>query len=250
MARLVEVRVPDMGSFSEVAVIDVLVKPGDAIEKEASLITLETEKATMDVPSDVTGVVEKLHVTKGGKVSPGDVVATVRVEGDAAAAGSVPAGASAGGSSGGPAASTAGTAAGSAGAGSAGASGSGASGAGLSGAGASGSGSSGSGGSGKPGAPASASPAASTAPSSAPAATSAAKTAAPASTNGTGASNGASAPAAASIPGGRTDLAPINEAGFSTAHAGPSVRRFARELGVDLSQITGTASNPASLTMT
>src|SRR3954451_11637913 len=84
MARLVEVRVPDMGSFSEVAIIDVLVKPGDAIDKEASLITVETEKATMDVPSDVSGVIEKLHVTKGGKVSPGDVVATVRVEGDGA----------------------------------------------------------------------------------------------------------------------------------------------------------------------
>ncbi len=66
MARLVEVRVPDMGSFSEVAIIDVLVKPGDAIEKEASLITLETEKATMDVPSDVAGVIEKIHVQKGG----------------------------------------------------------------------------------------------------------------------------------------------------------------------------------------
>src|SRR3954471_22684841 len=118
MARLVEVRVPDMGNFSDVAIIDVLVKPGDAIDKDAALITLETEKATMDVPSDVNGVIEKLHVTKGGKISPGDVVATVRVEGDAAVAGgSAPAGASAGGASGGPAASTAGTAAGSAGAG-------------------------------------------------------------------------------------------------------------------------------------
>src|SRR5688572_6035916 len=84
MTRLVDVRVPDMGSFSEVAIIDVLVKPGDAIEKEASLITLETEKATMDVPSDVSGVIEKIHVKKGGTVSPGAVVATVRVEGDAA----------------------------------------------------------------------------------------------------------------------------------------------------------------------
>src|SRR6185295_7998994 len=84
---LIDVRVPDMGSFSEVAIIDVLVKPGDAIEREASLITLETEKATMDVPSDVAGVIEKLHVTKGGTVSPGDVVATVRVEGEGASAG-------------------------------------------------------------------------------------------------------------------------------------------------------------------
>src|SRR5512143_728946 len=123
MPRLIDVRVPDMGNFSEVAIIDVLVKPGDAIEREASLITLETEKATMDVPSDVAGVIEKLHVAKGGKVSPGDVVATVRVEGEAAAAGSVPAGVSAGSSSGGPTASTAGAVAGSASAGSAGVSG-------------------------------------------------------------------------------------------------------------------------------
>ncbi|MEJ0035590.1 MAG: 2-oxo acid dehydrogenase subunit E2 [Gammaproteobacteria bacterium] len=220
MARLIDVRVPDMGSFSEVAVIDVLVKPGDAIEREASLITLETEKATMDVPSDVTGVVEKLHVTKGGKVSPGDVVATVRVEGDAAGAGdSAPAaGASAGSSSGGGSASTAGAAAGSAGAGSSSA---------------------------KPAAAASGGtpPAAPAAPGSGPVATPAATTAAPASAsgaNGAAAGNGASVPAASAILGGRTDLAPINETGFSSAHAGPSVRRFARELGVDLSQVTGT----------
>jgi pyruvate dehydrogenase E2 component (dihydrolipoamide acetyltransferase) len=183
MARLIDVRVPDMGSFTEVAVIDVLVKPGDAIEREASLITLETEKATMDVPSDVGGVIEKIHVRKGGKVSPGDVVATVRAEGEGAA----PADASAGG------ASNAGSAT-----------------------------------------PPPASPPAAGAASGA----AAAKTSAP--TSGNGAGNGASAPTIAAIPGGRTDLAPINEVGFSRAHAGPSVRRFARELGVDLSQITGT----------
>jgi len=256
MARLIDVRVPDMGNFSDVAIIDVLVKPGDAIEKDAPLITLETEKATMDVPSDVNGVIEKLHVTKGGTISPGDVVATVRVEGEGAdAGGSAPAGASAG-SNGGPAASTAsGAAAGSAGAGnasggagaSAGSAGagstSGASGAGTSaGAGASGGAGTSAGAAGasaKPttsGGTPSAAPAAS---SSAPSAAAAAKTAAPAGANGASAGNGASAPATA-IPGGRTDLAPINEAGFSKAHAGPSVRRFARELGVDLSQITGT----------
>ena len=57
---LVEVRVPDMGSFKDVAVIDVLVKPGDAIEIDTPLVTLESEKATMDVPSTAVGVVEKL----------------------------------------------------------------------------------------------------------------------------------------------------------------------------------------------
>jgi pyruvate dehydrogenase E2 component (dihydrolipoamide acetyltransferase) len=81
-------------------------------------------------------------------------------------------------------------------------------------------------------------PAAPAASSSASSATSAATTSAPAGANGAG--NGASAPAVAAIPGGRTDLAPINEAGFSKAHAGPSARRFARELGVDLSLIAGT----------
>jgi pyruvate dehydrogenase E2 component (dihydrolipoamide acetyltransferase) len=239
-----------MGNFSDVAIIDVLVKPGDAIDKDASLITLETEKATMDVPSDVAGVVEKLHVAKGGKVSPGDVVATVRVEGDAAgvaAGGSAPAGASAGGSNGGPAASTAGTAAGSAGAGSAGGgAGAGASGASASNAagpaGPSGAGTGGSGAAGAAGASAKTAPsAASAAPSSTPTSTTAATTTAPATGNGAAhsAGNGAAPPVTA-IPGGRTDLAPINEAGFSRAHAGPSVRRFARELGVDLSLVTGT----------
>src|SRR6185312_13902401 len=83
--RLVEVRVPDMGNFKDVAVIDVLVKPGETIEPEAPLVTLETEKATMDVPSTASGVVEKVHVAKGGKVSPGDLVVTVRSDASAEA---------------------------------------------------------------------------------------------------------------------------------------------------------------------
>jgi pyruvate/2-oxoglutarate dehydrogenase complex dihydrolipoamide acyltransferase (E2) component len=77
-AGLVEVRVPDMGNFKDVAVIDVLVKPGETIEPEAPLVTLETEKATMDVPSTASGVVEKVHVAKGGRVSTGDLVVTLR----------------------------------------------------------------------------------------------------------------------------------------------------------------------------
>src|SRR5690242_12148528 len=85
-ARLVEVRVPDMGNFKDVAVIDVLVKPGENIEPEAPLVTLETEKATMDVPSTASGVIEKLHVEKGGKVNAGDLIATVRSAGEAAQA--------------------------------------------------------------------------------------------------------------------------------------------------------------------
>ncbi len=84
--RLVEVRVPDMGNFKDVAVIDVLVKPGESIEPEAPLVTLETEKATMDVPSTASGVIEKIHVAKGGKVNAGDLIATVRPAGDGAQA--------------------------------------------------------------------------------------------------------------------------------------------------------------------
>jgi pyruvate/2-oxoglutarate dehydrogenase complex dihydrolipoamide acyltransferase (E2) component len=86
-AGLVEVRVPDMGNFKDVAIIDVLVKPGEKIEPEAPLVTLETEKATMDVPSTVGGVVEKIHIKKGGTVSTGDLIVTVRSEGASAGAG-------------------------------------------------------------------------------------------------------------------------------------------------------------------
>src|SRR3954462_15929930 len=82
-AGIVEVRVPDMGNFKDVAIIDVLVKPGERIELETSLVTLETEKATMDVPSTVGGTVDKVHVSKGGTISPGDLIVTVRAEGSA-----------------------------------------------------------------------------------------------------------------------------------------------------------------------
>src|SRR5450631_3549392 len=90
MAREVEVRVPDMGDFKDVTVIDVFIKPGDVIEAEAPLVTLETEKAAMDVPSTVAGVIEKVHVSKASKVSTGDLLATVRSEGEAAATAATP----------------------------------------------------------------------------------------------------------------------------------------------------------------
>jgi pyruvate dehydrogenase E2 component (dihydrolipoamide acetyltransferase) len=81
----VEVKVPDMGNFDSVTVIDVLVKPGDAIDIDSPLVTLETDKATMDVPSTAKGVVEKVHVAKGGAVSMGAVIVTVKTEAAAAA---------------------------------------------------------------------------------------------------------------------------------------------------------------------
>ena len=64
-AASMEVRVPDLGNFKDVAVIDVLVKPGDAIAVDTPLVTLESDKAAMDVPSTVSGVVEKVHLAKG-----------------------------------------------------------------------------------------------------------------------------------------------------------------------------------------
>ncbi|MBV9345835.1 MAG: 2-oxo acid dehydrogenase subunit E2 [Gammaproteobacteria bacterium] len=160
---LQEVRVPDLGNFKDVAVIEVLVKPGDRIEVDTPLVTLESDKAAMDVPSTVSGTLEQLHTQKGGKVSTGDLVATIR--GGAAAAPRASA------HSGVPAAAAT---------------------------------------------PTAATPAALPASEAAP-----------------------SPPTASPASSLRPDLAPIDEPGFSRAHAGPSVRRFARELGVDLARVRG-----------
>src|ERR1700683_832356 len=85
-AGLTEVRVPDMGSFKDVAVIDILVSPGDSVAVDTPLVTLESEKASMDVPSTADGVIEKVHIGKGGTVNTGDLIATVRSPGARAAA--------------------------------------------------------------------------------------------------------------------------------------------------------------------
>ena len=202
-AGIVEVRVPDMGNFKDVAVIDVLVKPGDSIAVDTPLVTLESDKATMDVPSTASGVVEKVHTHKGGKVNTGDLVATVRSDGaqaGTAAAASAPAAAVSA-----PAAQPPLPAA-------------------------------------RPaqGAPVPGTPPTRSAPpqpSPAPQQPPARSAAAPA----------AAAPAGKLTPRSllgmptsyRSDLAPIDEPGVSRAHAGPSVRKFARELGVDLAQVAG-----------
>ena len=86
MSQLIDVVLPDMGNFAEVGVIEVLVKPGDRVELDTPLATLETEKATMDVPSTAAGIVEKVHVAAGGKISAGGLVITVRSEAAAAPA--------------------------------------------------------------------------------------------------------------------------------------------------------------------
>ena len=79
MASL-EIRVPDIGDFKDVPVIDVLVKPGDVVKKEDSLVTLESDKATMDVPSPHAGTVKELRVKNGDKVSQGSVIAVIEAE--------------------------------------------------------------------------------------------------------------------------------------------------------------------------
>jgi len=183
-AGLTEVRVPDLGSFSDVAIIDVLVKPGDAIAVDTPLLTLESDKAAMDVPSTAGGVVEKVHVSKGGKVNPGDLIVTLKGGAPAVDAPAAPS----------PVTKTPEPQA----------------------------------------APAASAPSSAAAPQAAPAAAPQA------------------APPAASRPGRmvprsqlgaptsyRPDLAAIDEPGFSRAHASPSVRAFARELGVDLARVVG-----------
>jgi pyruvate dehydrogenase E2 component (dihydrolipoamide acetyltransferase) len=80
---LVEVKVPDIGDFRDVAVIELLVKPGDTIKPEQSLITVESDKASMEIPSNAGGVVKELKVKLGDKVSQGSVLLTVEAQGAA-----------------------------------------------------------------------------------------------------------------------------------------------------------------------
>jgi len=165
-----EVVVPDIGDFKDVPVIEVMVKPGDAVKPEDPLVTLESDKATMEVPAPFGGVVKELRIKLGDKVSQGTVILTLDAQeaGAPAAAATKPEPAPA------PAA--------------------------------------------QPPAPPAAQPrpaALAAAPASA-AAVAAASTAAPALAQG-----------------------PIDEAGFARAHASPAVRRFARELGVNLGKVKG-----------
>jgi pyruvate dehydrogenase E2 component (dihydrolipoamide acetyltransferase) len=74
MSQLLEIKVPDIGDYQDVPVIEVHIKPGDRVEKEQSLITLESDKATMDVPSSHAGVVKEVKVKVGDNISEGGVV--------------------------------------------------------------------------------------------------------------------------------------------------------------------------------
>jgi pyruvate dehydrogenase E2 component (dihydrolipoamide acetyltransferase) len=157
-----DIHVPDLGDFKDVAVIDVLVKPGDTVQVDTPLLTLETEKATMDVPSTDAGVIEKVHVSKGSKVSAGSLIATLSAAGAAAPDKVQPS--------------------------------------------------------------AAAQPAAKSPPES-PAKAEKLVSSVPASTQ--------------EVRRPAAPAAPINEGSFAGAHASPSVRRFARELGVDLGRVQG-----------
>ncbi|MDR5731608.1 dihydrolipoyl dehydrogenase [Caballeronia sp. LZ025] len=87
---LVELKVPDIGDFSDVDVIEVNIKPGDVIEKEQGVITLETDKATMEVPADAAGTIKEVKVKQGDKVSQGSVIAMIETAGAGASQGEAP----------------------------------------------------------------------------------------------------------------------------------------------------------------
>ena len=74
MAERVPIKVPDIGDFHDVEVIEILVKPGEAVKKEQSLITLESDKASMEIPSPMAGVVREMRVKLGDKVSEGSLI--------------------------------------------------------------------------------------------------------------------------------------------------------------------------------
>jgi pyruvate dehydrogenase E2 component (dihydrolipoyllysine-residue acetyltransferase) len=161
MGSLRDVLVPDIGDFKNIPVIEVLVKPGDTVKAEDSLITLESDKATMEVPAPFAGVVKEMKIKPGDKVSEGAPILSLEVSDGAPA-------------------------------------------------------------------PTTAAPQKPTAPAQVPVTT--AQTAAP---------TAKPAPAPAAAPSPQPAVGPIDEAGFSKAHASPSVRRFARELGVDLARVKG-----------
>ncbi len=175
MASLIEVRVPDIGDFKDVEIIEVAVQPGDTVAEEATLVTLETEKATMDVPSTAAGIVREIKVSRGGKVSQGDLIALIEAEasGPVAEAGAAEA---------------------------------------------------------PPPPPASQVPSESRSSASQVASAAQAGPVAP------------RRPPAAVVAGGELRGAPVDEPGFARSHASPSIRRFARELGVDLARVEGSGA--------
>ncbi|KAB2901386.1 MAG: dihydrolipoamide acetyltransferase, partial [Burkholderiaceae bacterium] len=82
---LVDIQVPDIGDFDEVGVIELLVKPGDTVKAEQSLITVESDKASMEIPSSHAGVVKEIKVALGDKVKQGSVIVVLEAAGAAPA---------------------------------------------------------------------------------------------------------------------------------------------------------------------
>ena len=181
----IEVKVPDIGDFHDIPVIEVLVKAGDAVAADDSLVTLESDKATMDVPSPAAGVVREVRLKVGDKVSEGAVVLVLAAAAAAAAPSPQPSPAGGRGSTVG------------------------------------------------------AVDASSPQPSPAGGRGSAVDAAAPLASPAAPAQASPPLPLAGEGSGVRAD----DEEAFRAAHASPSVRKFARELGVDLARVTGTGPN-------
>ena len=76
---IIEIRVPDIGDFENVPIIEVLVEPGDQVEAEQSLVTLESDKATLEIPTPAAGVIRELAVALDDTVSEGTLIATLEV---------------------------------------------------------------------------------------------------------------------------------------------------------------------------
>jgi len=90
MSQLIEVKVPDIGDFADVPVIEILVKVGDTVDQDQSLVTLESDKATMDVPSSHAGIVKEIKVKVGDTVAEGKIIVLMEIS-EAASSQSAPA---------------------------------------------------------------------------------------------------------------------------------------------------------------
>ena len=86
MSKLVEIKVPDVGNVHDIDVIEVTIQTGDVIELEQTVATLETDKASMDLPATASGTVQQVHIKVGDKVNEGSLIATVLVNDEEAAA--------------------------------------------------------------------------------------------------------------------------------------------------------------------
>ena len=85
MSQTIEVKVPDIGDYNDVPVIDICVKVGDTVKVDDALLTLESDKATMDVPSSAAGVVKEIKVALGDRISEGSLVVLLETAGAAEA---------------------------------------------------------------------------------------------------------------------------------------------------------------------